>query len=116
MRHFFVSFGHRQFSPPELSLAIVKNDRAMNDTLKKIRKKKKSDEARQLSEDRLQLLYTIHEIISEELDNRGVTQEGNPHPENPPPGIFRYGSDRKTTRRVNLCRCIKKKPIPTSIV
>ena len=40
------------------------------------------------SEDRFQLFDTIRAIINDELDRRRVgkvKQEGNPHPENPPP-------------------------------
>lgn len=36
-------------------------------------------------DDRMQLLDTIHDMIDIELDRRGVSPDGNPHPENPPP-------------------------------
>lgn len=39
----------------------------------------------QYSEDRFELLDTIHDMIDMELDRRGVSPDGNPHPENPPP-------------------------------
>ena len=42
-------------------------------------------QATQYSEDRLQLLETIHEMIDFELDRRQQTGWGNPHPEFPVP-------------------------------
>lgn len=39
----------------------------------------------QFAEDRFELLDTIRDMIDIELERRGVTPEGNPHPENPPP-------------------------------
>ena len=39
----------------------------------------------QFSEDRIDLLDTIRDMIDFELDRRGVSPDGNPHPENPPP-------------------------------
>lgn len=45
----------------------------------------------QFSEDRFQLFDTIRTIVNDELDRRGVVkQEGNPHPENPPPEKMEY--------------------------
>lgn len=49
------------------------------------KKDKTSDEVVRFSEDRLQLLDTIHEIVNDELQLRGLNEKGNPHPENPPP-------------------------------
>lgn len=80
----------------------------MIDKPKEKRQKKKSEVALQISEDRLQLLDTIHEIVNVELDNRGVTAEGNPHLENPPPRTSGSGPVRKPSRRLSLCQCIKK--------
>lgn len=40
----------------------------------------------QFAEDRFELLDTIRDMIDIELERRGVMSEGNPHPENPPPG------------------------------
>ena len=45
----------------------------------------KSDEAQQFSEDRMQRLDTIREMIDIEFERRGLDTDGNPHPENPPP-------------------------------
>lgn len=36
-------------------------------------------------DDRMQLLNTIREMINIEFEHRRVRNEGNPHPENPPP-------------------------------
>lgn len=56
-----------------------------NDSNQKHKKDKTSDQALRFSEDRLQLLDTIHEIVNDELQFRGLNEKGNPHPENPPP-------------------------------
>lgn len=39
----------------------------------------------QFSEDRIDLLDTIRDMIDFELDRRGINPESDPHPENPPP-------------------------------
>lgn len=36
-------------------------------------------------DDRMQLLETVREMINIELERRGMTPGGDPHPENPPP-------------------------------
>ena len=59
----------------------------MNGTERKIQpeERRRSAEARQFSEERMQLLDTVREMIDIELERYGVTPGGNPHPENPPP-------------------------------
>ena len=59
----------------------------MNGTERKIQpeERRRSAEARQFSEDRMQLLDTVREMIDIELERYGVTPGGNPHPESPPP-------------------------------
>lgn len=60
----------------------------MNQAERKIQselRRRKSDEAQQFSEDRMQLLHTIRDMIDIEFERRGLNTEGNPHPENPPP-------------------------------
>ena len=47
--------------------------------------RRRSAEARQFSEDRMQLLDTVREMIDIELERYGVSPGGNPHPESPPP-------------------------------
>lgn len=37
-------------------------------------------------DDRMQLLDTVRQMIDIEFERRGLNTEGNPHPENPPPG------------------------------
>ena len=61
----------------------------MNGTERKIQpeERRKSAEARQFSEDRMQLLDTVREMIDIELERYGVTPGGNPHPESPHPEI-----------------------------
>lgn len=75
----------------------------MNQTERKIQseeRRRKFDEAQRFSEDRMQLLDTIREMIDIEFERRGVKTEGNPHPENPPPeGTGREPPDRKPPRR-----------------
>lgn len=58
----------------------------MNGTERKIQpeERRRSAEARQFSEDRMQLLDTVREMIDIELERYGVTPGGNPHPESPP--------------------------------
>ena len=58
----------------------------MNGTERKIQpeERRRSAEARQFSEDRMQLLDTVREMIDIELERYGVSPGGNPHPENPP--------------------------------
>ena len=59
----------------------------MNGTERKIQpeERRRSAEARQFSEDRMQLLDTVREMIDIELERYGVSPGGNPHPENPHP-------------------------------
>ena len=59
----------------------------MNGTERKIQpeERRRSAEARQFSEDRMQLLDTVRKMIDIELERYGVTPGGNPHPENPHP-------------------------------
>ena len=59
----------------------------MNGTERKIQpeERRRSAEARQFSEDRMQLLDTVREMIDIELERCGVTPGGNPHPESPHP-------------------------------
>ena len=59
----------------------------MNGTERKIQpeERRRSAEARQFSEDRMQLLDTVREMIEIELERYGVTPGGNPHPESPHP-------------------------------
>ena len=59
----------------------------MNGTERKIQpeERRRSAEARQFSEDRMQLLDTVREMIDIGLERYGVTPGGNPHPENPHP-------------------------------
>lgn len=50
-------------------------------------------------DDRMQLLETVREMINIELEQRGMTPGGDPHPENPPPeGTGREPPDRKPKR------------------
>lgn len=50
-------------------------------------------------DDRMQLLETVREMINIELEQRGMTPGGDPHPENPPPeGTGRKPPDRKPKR------------------
>ena len=74
----------------------------MNQTERKIQseeQRRKSDEAQRFSEDRMQLLDTIREMIDIEFERHGVKTEGNSHPENPPPeGTGRKPPDRKPKR------------------
>jgi len=58
----------------------------MNGTERKIQpeERRRSAEARQFSEDRMQLLDTVREMIDIELERYGVTPGGSPHPESPP--------------------------------
>ncbi len=37
-------------------------------------------------DDRMQLLDTVRQMIDIEFERRGLNTDGNPHPENPPPG------------------------------
>lgn len=50
---------------------------------------KRQERYMKFSEDYIQFLGDIHDTIREmidiELDRRGVSPDGNPHPENPPP-------------------------------
>lgn len=50
---------------------------------------KRQERYMKFSEDHIQFLDdirgTIREMIDAELDRRGVSPDGNPHPENPPP-------------------------------
>ncbi len=57
----------------------------MNGTERKIQpeERRRSAEARQFSEDRMQLLDTVREMIDIELERYGVTPGGNPHSESP---------------------------------
>ena len=59
----------------------------MNGTERKIQpeERRRSAEARQFSEDRMQLLDTVREMIDIELERYGVTPGGYPHPESPHP-------------------------------
>ena len=59
----------------------------MNGTERKIQpeERRRSAEARQFSEDRMQLLDTVREMIDIELERYGVTPGGNPHPGSPHP-------------------------------
>ena len=59
----------------------------MNGTERKIHpeERRRSAEARQFSEDRMQLLDTVREMIDIELERYGVTPGGNPHPASPHP-------------------------------
>ena len=59
----------------------------MNGTGRKIQpeERRRSAEARQFSEERMQLLDTVREMIDIELERYGVTPGGNPHPESPHP-------------------------------
>ena len=59
----------------------------MNRTERKIQpeERRRSAEAQQFSEDRMQLLDTVREMIDIELERYGVTSGGNPHPESPHP-------------------------------
>lgn len=51
---------------------------------------KRQERYMKFSEDHIQFLDdirgTIRDMIDIELDRRGVSPDGNPHPENPPPG------------------------------
>ncbi|MGP1436772.1 MAG: hypothetical protein ACTTKN_09115 [Phocaeicola sp.] len=40
----------------------------------------------QYAEERIELIDTIRDMIDIELERWGVMSEGDPHPENPPPG------------------------------
>ena len=56
--------------------------------MKQQSKKKLTERQRrymQFVEDRFELLDTIREMIDIEFDRRGISPDGNPHPENPPP-------------------------------
>ena len=57
----------------------------MNGTERKIQpeERRRSAEARQFSEDRMQLLDTVREMIDIELERYGVTPGDNPHSESP---------------------------------
>ena len=59
----------------------------MNGTERKIQpeERRRSAEAQQFSEDCMQLLDTVREMIDIELERYGVTPGGNPHPESPHP-------------------------------
>ena len=59
----------------------------MNGTERKIQpeERRRSAEARQFSEDRMQRLDTVREMIDIELERYGVTPGGYPHPESPHP-------------------------------
>ena len=59
----------------------------MNRTERKIQpeERRRSAEAQQFSEDRMQLLDTVREMIDIELERYGVSPGGNPHPESPHP-------------------------------
>ena len=74
----------------------------MNETERKIEsgeRRRKTDEAQQFMEDRMQLLDTISEMIDIEFERRGMNSRGNPHPENPPPeGTGREPPDSKPPR------------------
>ena len=60
----------------------------------------------QFSEDRFQLFDTIRTIVNDELDRRGVVkQEGNPHPENPPPEKTEHQPSEKTSLRCRSDCC-----------
>ena len=60
----------------------------------------------QFSEDRFQLFDTIRTIVNDEPDRRGVVkQEGNPHPENPPPEKTEHQPSEKTSP----CRTLWKR-------
>jgi len=48
-------------------------------------RRRKSDEARQFSEEQAWLLNTIHDLVDEEVDRRCSSSADNPHSENPPP-------------------------------
>ncbi|MBO6168992.1 MAG: hypothetical protein J6O51_03375 [Bacteroidales bacterium] len=49
------------------------------------KRKFRSEEALLFSEDRLQLLDTIHEMVRDELQLRGYDYKGGPHHEKPLP-------------------------------
>lgn len=48
-------------------------------------RRRKSDEAQQFSEDRMQLLDTVRDMINVEFERRGLNVDGDLHPETPPP-------------------------------
>ena len=70
--------------------------------------KKKNKGALQFSEDRLQLLDTIQEMVSDELDHRRLKLEGNPHPENPPPEAILDECSGSPIRRHSLWKRIMR--------
>ena len=71
------------------------------------KKDKTTVEAIRFSEDRLQLLDTIHEIVNDELQLRGLNDKGNPHPEKPPPVAERGKSGGKRGPRLSPWQRIK---------
>ena len=51
-------------------------------------------------DDRMQLLDTVRQMIDIEFERRGLNTDGNPHPENPPPGNWgREPPHSKSPRR-----------------
>ena len=92
--------------PPLVALTFVKDKinnlemgKRRND-LKKINanQNKKSEDAFRFSKDRIQLLDTIHKMVSDELQLRGLEQKRDPHPENPPPKVPGETSNERRTR------------------
>lgn len=81
--------------PSLVALSFVKSktddrdmgNRRQDSKAKYGKRKNRSEDAFRFSEDRLQLLDTIHEMVSDEFQIRGLDQKGNPHPENPPPEV-----------------------------
>ena len=87
----------------------------MIDKPKEKRQKKKSEEALQISEDRLQLLDTIHEIVNVELDNRGDSGTQSPPRESATANLW-IRTRQETLAPAIIVPVHKEEPIPTIIV
>lgn len=68
----------------------------------------KSEDAFRFSKDRMQLLDTIHKMVSDELQLRGLDQKRDSHPENPPPKVPGGASNRRRDTRPSLWQRIKR--------
>ena len=81
------------------TLNFAKNRRTMTQADKKIQsdqRRRTSAEAQQFSEDRIQLLDTIREMIDDELERRRPDSDGNPARGNLPPYPIRVQPPRRT--------------------
>lgn len=82
--------------------------RRMDSKKTNVNQNNKSEDAFRFSKDRMQLLDTIHKMVSDELQLRGLDQKRDSHPENPPPKAPGEASNRRRDTRPSLWQRIKR--------